>query len=168
MSEPRLREAARAVVLDPDDRVLLVRFEFPARVVQATPHRARVVWATPGGGVDGDESHEQAIRRELSEEAGLDAFELGPVVWMRTHIFELGIDWDGQRERYFLVRVPRFEPAPRLSWEQLNAEFVTAIRWWSLDELEATKERFAPRRLPALVRSLLEDGPPPEPVDVGV
>jgi 8-oxo-dGTP diphosphatase len=168
MSEPRLREAARAVVLDPEGSVLLVRFEFPERIVQGTPHPARVVWATPGGGVDRAESHEEAIRRELSEEAGLEALELGPVVWTRTHLFELGIDWDGQRERYFLVRAPRFEPRPKLTWEQLNAEFVTAIRWWSLDELEAADAIFAPRRLPALVRELVGHGPPAQPVDVGV
>jgi len=159
VTTPRLRPAARAIVLDPSDRVLLVRFEFPQQ---------RVVWATPGGGVEPGETHEDAIRRELAEESGLDEFELGPAVWTRTHMFALGIHWDGQLERYFLVRTPTFEPAPRLTWAQLNAEFVTAIRWWTLDELEAAETIFAPRRLPLLVRALLLDGPPSEPVDVGV
>jgi hypothetical protein len=45
---------------------------------------------------------------------------------------------------------------------------VTAIRWWTIDELERSEERFAPRRLAELLRTLLRDGPPPEPVDVGV
>jgi ADP-ribose pyrophosphatase YjhB (NUDIX family) len=164
VSELRLRDAARAIVLDPDDRVLLVRFELPERVAD----ERRVFWAAPGGGVDDGESHEDAIRRELAEEAGLEDVELGPVVWTRTHVFELGIDFDGQRERYFLVRAPRFEPAPRLSWEQLRSEYVTAVRWWTLDELETADARFAPRRLPSLLRLLLEDGPPFGPVDVGV
>jgi hypothetical protein len=31
---------------------------------------------------------------------------------MRTRLFELGIDWDGQVERYYLVRAPAFEPVP--------------------------------------------------------
>jgi ADP-ribose pyrophosphatase YjhB (NUDIX family) len=158
MGELRLRDAVRAVVLDPDDRVLLVRFEFPRWAG----------WATPGGGVDAGETDEAAIRRELAEEAGLEHFELGPLVWTRTHLFELGIDWDGQVERYFLVRTGAFEPSPHLSWEQLNVEYVTAIRWWTGDELDATSEPFAPRDLPALVRMLVEGGPPEEPVDVGV
>ena len=45
---------------------------------------------------------------------------------------------------------------------------MTGIRWWTQAELAASEERFAPRRLPELVAALLRDGPPGEPVDVGV
>jgi 8-oxo-dGTP pyrophosphatase MutT (NUDIX family) len=158
MSGLRLRDAVRAVVVDPDERVLLVRFEFPNWTG----------WATPGGGVDPGETDAEALRRELEEEVGLDASELGPLVWMRTHLFELGIDWDGQVERYYLVRAPAFEPVPTLTWEQLNAEYVTAARWWTLDELDTSQTPFAPRDLPALVRELMREGPPSQPRDLGV
>jgi ADP-ribose pyrophosphatase YjhB (NUDIX family) len=161
LTELRLRPAARAIVLDPEGRILLVRFSFD--------HPEREVWATPGGGIEEAETDEDAIHRELAEEAGLDAFELGPLVWTRTHVVPLGGGrWDGQTERYYLVRTSSFEPIPGLTWEELRAEYVTAIRWWTLDELEATDALFAPRRLPLLLRTLLRDGPPAEPLDVGV
>jgi hypothetical protein len=96
-------------------------------------------------------------------------FELGPLVWTRTHYVRLsGGRWDGQKEQYYLVRTPPFEPAPRLTWEELRAEGMTAIRWWTPGELEATDAIFAPRRLPLLLRELILHGPPAEPVDVGV
>ena len=159
MSHPRLRRATRAIVVDEWDRILLVRFDFGDRVV----------WATPGGGIEEDESDEHAVRRELLEEAGLDGFELGPLVWTRTHHVPLGEgEWDGQTERYYLIRTTQFEPAPRLTWEELRREGMTAIRWWTLDELEAAEALYAPRRLPLLVRELLLHGPPAEPFDVGV
>ncbi len=158
----RIRTAVRALVLDPDDRVLLVRFEFP-RVT---------VWATPGGGKEADEDDEVALRRELDEELGLTDVQIGPHIWSRLHVIPfLDGNWDGQQDHIYLVRTERFEPRPRLSWDQLRAERLYELRWWSLAEVEAAGAagvRFAPRRLPARLAALLVDGPPPDPVDVGV
>lgn len=159
VSELRIRAAARAVVLDPDDRILLVRFEFPTRTI----------WATPGGGVEPGEPPEDAIRRELAEETGLVSVEIGPLVWTRLHIVPfIGGQWDGQQEVYHLVRTPSFTPKPQHSWEQLNAEYVFELRWWALAELRSAEETFAPRRLPELVRDLVLSGPPATPIDAGV
>jgi TDG/mug DNA glycosylase family protein len=143
-----LRDAVRAVLLDPADRLLLVRFVFPDREV----------WAPPGGGVEAGEPDEPALRRELAEECGLCEFDLGPQLWFRTH-WQLGERWGGQTDRYFLVRAPAFEPTPELTAEQLRAEGVDGMRWWTPAELAVSTERFAPRRLPGLVGELLRDGP---------
>ena len=157
--ELRLREAARAVILDPGGRILLVRFEFPDRSV----------WACPGGGLEPGESHEAALRRELREEVGLDLEELGPCVWTRTHIIPfLDGRWDGQVERFHLVETEPFVPSPLLTVEQLRAEFVTDVRWWTPEELAASSEIHAPRRLPQLVADLRERGVPSSPIDAGV
>src|SRR5438093_9149658 len=92
--EPVKRSAVRAVVLDRDDRILLVQFRDGV---------GQVWWATPGGGVQEGESDMDALRRELVEEAGLSDFELGPEIWTREHVFA----WMGrilhQRERFRLV-----------------------------------------------------------------
>jgi 8-oxo-dGTP diphosphatase len=155
----RLRDAARAVILDTDARILLVRFEFPDRHV----------WACPGGGLEPGESHEEALRRELREEVGLEIEDVGRCIWTRTHIIPfLDGRWDGQVEQFFLVEVDPFEPAPLLSLDQLRAEFVTGLRWWSPDELAASTELHAPRRLPALLADLRANGPPQEAIDAGV
>jgi hypothetical protein len=76
--------------------------------------------------------------------------------------------WDGETERIYLVRTRAFDPAPGLSWDRLHAEGMTAVRWWTIGELEAAKARFAPGRLPLLLRELILHGPPVEPVDVGL
>jgi ADP-ribose pyrophosphatase YjhB (NUDIX family) len=154
------REAARALVLDPDDRVLLVRF--------VNPETGQAFWATPGGGIDSGEALEEELRRELREETGLEDVELGPVVWTRREEFV----WAGrklrQSERIVLVRTPSFEPQPQLSVAQLAAEGVHEVRWWTLAELESSRAAFYPRRLAQFLRQLLEAGPPAEPIDVGL
>jgi 8-oxo-dGTP diphosphatase len=157
----RIREAVRAIVRTPDQRVLLVRFEFP--------NGSR--WALPGGGLDAGESHEAALRRELHEELGLDAASIGPHVWSRLHIIPF-IDgqFDGQREQIHLVDVDDvFEPQPALSWQQLNAEYVFELRWWHLDQIEAATDLcFVPGPLGSLLRDLADNGPANPPVQVPV
>jgi hypothetical protein len=63
--------------------------------------------------------------------------------------------------------VEPFALAPLLTAEQLRAEYVAEIRWWSAEELAGSSELHAPRRLPELVADLRAKGPPPEPIDAG-
>lgn len=159
----RIRQAARAVFVTPDQHVLLVRFEFPTRTV----------WALPGGGLEPGETHLDALRRELVEEIGLHHPVVGTHVWNREHIiaFENGL-WDGQHDRFYLVEATeRFEPKPTLSWEQLRAERLHEMRWWHLDDIERAADDdvwFAPRALGMHLRTLVTHGPPPTPIDTGV
>ena len=154
-----MRSAVRAIVLDPADRILLVRFSF----------EGREVWACPGGGIEDGEPLEEAISRELDEEIGLTTFTLGPCVWTREHVIPLfGGRWDGQRERFHLVRSDAFEPKPRFTAEELAAEGMVGMRWWSPAEVRASDRTFAPRRLSALLDDLLAAGPPAAPIDAGV
>ena len=156
----RLRTGIRALVLDPSERIALVRFDFPDGTF----------WAAPGGGVEEGEDDAATLSRELREELGLELTSpLGACVWIRTHIVPIRGGYDGQTERYYVIRVPAFEIAPRLTTEELRAEGVVDLRWWTLGELgTASDVRFAPSRLPMLLRALLRSGSPAEPIDVGV
>jgi len=153
--EPTPREAVRALVVDAQERVLLLRFENPVT--------REAWWATPGGGVEGDETDDATLRRELREECGLAYDDAGPAVWRREHVYPWAGELHRQRERFHLIRVDDHEFAPTID---LEAEHVYGHRWWTLDELEATDERLAPRALATRVRALLREGPPPEPLEL--
>lgn len=66
------RNAARAMLLTPDNEILLQRI--------LLPHLSFAFWLTPGGGLERGESAEQGLRRELREELGLSAFDMGPLL----------------------------------------------------------------------------------------
>jgi 8-oxo-dGTP pyrophosphatase MutT (NUDIX family) len=154
---PTLRRAARVLLLDEDRRVLLVRLA----------NRSKRWWAVPGGGLKDDETHETAARREIAEETGYEVDELGPWVWRREDVFRFEGRLYRQRERYFIASVPAFEPRPKLI-DVEEAKTFDGLRWWTLGELETTDQRFAPADLPALVKRLVEEGPPEHPIQVGV
>ncbi|MBA3788027.1 MAG: NUDIX domain-containing protein [Actinobacteria bacterium] len=150
-----VRHAVRALLLDEQHRILLDRRPF---VVDPKD----TVWATPGGGIEPGESHEQALRRELVEEVALHEFAFGSEVWWREHFFPMASGHGGQREHFYVVRVEGFEAAGTPDVD------VVERRWWTVAELSVSDERFAPRRLPELLAALVRDGPPEEPLDVGL
>lgn len=155
---PIPREAARVLLLDAADRVLLVAH---------LPGDGRRVWTAPGGGLDPGEDHAAAAARELGEEVGIAA-PLGPVVWERTATFTFRGIWLAQHERWFLVRL---DPgaAPDADALPLADPGTAGGRWWTAADLAvvAPPDVLAPASLPEALATLLRDGPPARPVDVG-
>lgn len=150
-----LRKVARVVLLDPEDRILLLHGHEP-------DDPADDWWFTPGGGVEGDESRERAALRELSEETGITEVELGPVLWRRRCSFPFaGRRWD-QDEWYYLARTTQ-TVTRALALTELERRSVAGARWWTCQELARSHETVYPTRLAELLRRLLDEGPPPRP-----
>ncbi|MEW2248752.1 MULTISPECIES: NUDIX hydrolase [unclassified Streptomyces] len=154
--EGGLRKVARVVLLDPADRILLLHGHEPG-------DPADDWWFTPGGGLEGDETREEAALRELAEETGITEVDLGPVLWRRTCSFPFaGRRWD-QDEWYYLARTTT-TAIRAAALTELERRSVAGARWWSCAELTGTRETVYPTRLAELLRTLLEEGPPGRPV----
>jgi hypothetical protein len=122
------RLAARVILLDPDCRVLLMRY--------------------------GEEYRDGALR-ELAEETGWTDIPLLDEVLRRELTMEYAGRLVRQRERLYLARTTVPEREIRGVEAMHASDHIAAWRWWTLAELETTAEKVWPRGLPTLVRDAL-------------
>ena len=129
LSHPRFSVTAGAVITDDRGHVLLLKHRF----------RPGSGWGIPGGYINKGEQAEDALRRELREEAGL---ELKDVAVLTTRTFS-------KPQQVEIVFVCRADGNPK----QLNYEIQKA-EWFSLDQLPSS----LPKDQLELVKRVLDDG----------
>ncbi|MDQ3821348.1 MAG: NUDIX domain-containing protein [Acidobacteriota bacterium] len=109
--EPRFTVTAGAVVLDERGRVLLLEHRFRAE---------NNAWGIPGGFIEKGEQPEEALRRELREEVGLELAE-AEIAFARTL---------GKAKQVEII----FRCRPSGGVGRKNAEIKSA-EWFELDKL---------------------------------
>jgi 8-oxo-dGTP pyrophosphatase MutT (NUDIX family) len=136
------RPSSRLLVLDARNRVLLFRFDD-----KRGPLAGKLFWATPGGGLERGESFEEAARRELFEETGLQVEDVGPQVGRRIASFQLTTgEMVSADERFFAIRLGTLQISTE-HWTELEREVMTDHRWWSQAELRSATEQIWPEDL---------------------
>jgi len=149
------RLTARVLLIDPDRRLLLMRYKN-----FADPHGAPF-WATIGGEIEPGETIEAAALRETEEETGQTALTLGPVVWYAEWTLQ---DAAGARRRFkerFIVAHTNESALSRVGWTDFEREMALDARWWTQAEIAASDEIIYPRGLADLIAPILRGEHPP-------
>lgn len=154
---PGIRVAARALIFDPEGR-LLVQF------YQDGPER----WCTtPGGGIERGERLDDGLRREIHEELGIE-ISIGPLRYVRELRGNTGIQLLGglspdfhQLEHFFEVTSFRGIPAEGHATDN----YASGFAWLPLSEL--ADQRFFPNPLGQRLASDREAGFPEGAVYLG-
>jgi ADP-ribose pyrophosphatase YjhB (NUDIX family) len=131
------------VVLDPDGRVLLFRYDDPPPM--------GVHWATPGGGIEPGESPREAAARELREETGWSDVGIGAELGSSSRIIDRGAGATQQHETHFTARVDVPQRTVGMAGHEVDS--IAAWKWFAADALP--HEPVWPSELPAYLSSLI-------------
>jgi 8-oxo-dGTP diphosphatase len=138
--EPKLRRAARLLVVDSRNRVLLVQY------ARSSGQR---YWATPGGGLEDGETFEEAAAREALEELGVRNPTLAALS-AKTADFEFVDGEVHQMEKFFFLHLESLEFDAQVR-EAHDREGILEARWWSLADLSNSNESIFPDKLAEIV-----------------
>lgn len=157
------RPTARLFLLDPRNRLLLIRYRTTPPI--HPPHAdVASIWFTPGGGLEPGESAREAAARELQEETGL-VLPIGEEVAFREEDVTFFIRKVCVVERYFVVR----SPTDVIDTEHLMVsehDDVLDVRWFTARELADLADHVEPPTLRALAARIAAGDLPASPVNL--
>jgi 8-oxo-dGTP pyrophosphatase MutT (NUDIX family) len=130
------RRASRLVLLDEQGRVLLFRH---LRKDRST------FWAPPGGGVEAEETFEEAALREAEEELGLTGFAVG-FLWEQWTDF-VYIDTPVRQHECFFSLTGRINPLSIEVRKRHEVEGIIEMRWWAASAIASSSEQVFPEGL---------------------
>jgi 8-oxo-dGTP pyrophosphatase MutT (NUDIX family) len=155
--EPVLRPTARVLLVDDRDRFMLFRM--------VSEDFGDTFWFPPGGALEAGETHEMAAVRELQEETGWAHPVIGPLIGFRRHINTWGGVLYDCRENWFVARVDDLV-VDTAGFTEEEREEVLDHHWWTLAEMQSTRDRLVPANLAELAALILVSGPPAEPMQL--
>ncbi len=160
-----VRHAVRVLLIN-DNKILLMRVN-AMDIDDADGKRNRQFWCTIGGGIDQDETVQNAALRELYEETSLDAnaVELGPIVWLSDIHLKLRGTLTQLKEQYIVARTTHHSVrlhAPTTEEQQVVKE----LRWFMLEDVKRCPDVIFPVLLSDYLPDILADRYPTEPIQL--
>ena len=163
------RNTVRILLLNTKNKILLMCADDPSTTNKDGAYRGRF-WFTIGGAIEQGETLQEAAIREIHEETGLDVKDVtfGPNVWYGA--FDLV--YAGTLTRINEQFVVAYTDKSELTMQNLTAlekKVIKEIRWFSIEEIQKSKEIIYPIELSHLLPDILAKQFPEKPlyIDLG-
>jgi 8-oxo-dGTP pyrophosphatase MutT (NUDIX family) len=151
------RVGARVLLLDQHDRVLLIHARDP-------DNPSHHWWELPGGGLDHGETPEQAARREVTEETGIELDQVGPKLWIRESRFRYRNRDHHRIDHVYLATCTHPTPTANTSFTENEKASVIERTWFTATELHTSPDKLLPAELPTLLDAILARQLPEQPL----
>lgn len=161
-----MRTSMRALLLNPHNEVLLLKADDPSTTTLGG-HYNGPFWFLVGGKIEDGESEEETVLREIYEESGIEKnnIQLGPIVWYGE--FDLILSGTFTRQKQFFIVA--HSNTTSVSLDNLTDEekkVIIDIRWFSLKEIQESKEIIYPLCLAQHLATLLNGDYPAQPIEI--
>lgn len=129
--------------------------------------RNKRFWCTIGGGIERNETIEQAALREILEETGIEetAIELGPIVWHNKIDLVLKGKLTQFDELYIVAKTHIYDVA-LLKPTQDEQAVVKKLQWFTLEDIKRSTEIIFPNTLAEFLPDILLGNYPMKPIAI--
>lgn len=162
------RKAARVLLLNSKNELLLMCIE-DFDISTPEGKRNERFWCTIGGGIESDETIEQAALREIYEETSItqDAITLGPVVWYgEVDLILKGIPTRLQ-ESFIVAKTSNHEVFLHQPTHD-EKQVVKKLQWFSLEDIESSPDTIFPILLPKYLPAVLSGSYPEKAIEINL
>ncbi len=151
--ELRIRKCARTIVVNDLNEVLMIKHRDKT---PANPLRPDILeyWVPPGGGVEENETFEEAAIREFREETGLVISSVSSCIFQQSLKIDFGSGLMKTDERFFYSRIMG-SPSPSIIGVP-EMENIADAAWIPIESILNSSETFFPEGLYTLLMNVIE------------